>query len=85
MSNLIGTILAIMQSLDVIVSTSTAVVPIAGALGRPTIYLGHASWVMLGQEKNYPWFKSVTPILVPSGDEVSSGIHKVVQLLLNLD
>lgn len=74
-------VLGLMHNLDYIVSTSTAVVPLAGALGRPTIFLGHATWVLLGQTNAYPWYASVKPILVPRSATVSSGIQAVVDRL----
>jgi tetratricopeptide (TPR) repeat protein len=72
-------VLGLMHNLDHVVSTSTAVVPLAGALGRPTVFLGHASWVLLGQSNHYPWYSSVTPVLVPRSEPVSSGIGRVAE------
>lgn len=74
-------VLGLMQNLDHVVSTSTAVVPLAGALGRPTVFLGHASWVLLGKTDHYPWHASVRPVLVPKNLPVSSGIQDVVHYL----
>ncbi len=74
-------VLGLMQNLDQVVSTSTAVVPLAGALGRPTIFLGHASWVLLGQKGSYPWHDSVHPVLVPRNEAVSTGTQAVIEKL----
>lgn len=74
-------VLGLMQNLDHVVSTSTAVVPLAGALGRPTVFLGHASWMLLGKTDHYPWHASVKPVLVPKNLPVSSGIQEVVRYL----
>lgn len=74
-------VLGITHHLDYVVSTSTAVVPLAGAMGRPTIYLGHPSWILLGKSDSYPWHSSVKPVLVPPSEPVSSGIQSVVDLL----
>ncbi len=74
-------VLGLMQNLDLVISPSTAVVPMAGALGRPTLYLGHANWMLLGQKNRYPWFSSVTPLLVPSREPVWSALAQVPALI----
>jgi hypothetical protein len=33
-------------------------------MGRPTLYLGHRNWLMLGETERYPWYASVIPIVV---------------------
>ncbi len=73
----IDAVLGLMQNLDVIVSPSTAVLPMAGAIGRPTFFVGHPVWWLLGESETYPWFSSVTPCLVSEGEAVSSGLAKV--------
>jgi len=78
------TVTALMENLDLIISTSTAVVPLAGALGKKTIFLGHQSWIFLGQEILYPWFKTVKPILVNNKKTVSQGISLVIEYIKKL-
>lgn len=73
-------VLGLMQNLDLVVSPSTAVVPLAGALGRPTIYLGHPNWFLLGEEHRYPWFESVRPLVVAPAQPVSSALKDVPAL-----
>ena len=75
-------VLGILHHLDYVVSTSTAVVPLAGAMGKPTLFLGHPSWILLGETKSYPWHASVTPVLVSPSQPVASGIQSVVNALL---
>ena len=74
-------VLGIMHQLDVVVSTSTAVVPLAGALGKSTVFLGHSSWIFMGETQNYPWHASVKPVLVPPSQPVASGIQSVINQL----
>ena len=75
-------VLGILHHLDQVVSTSTAVVPLAGAMGKPTLFLGHPSWILLGETKSYPWHASVTPVLVSPSQAVASGIQSVINALL---
>lgn len=70
-------VLGIMDNLDLVISPSTAVLPFAGALGKPTIYLGQRSWILLGESDRYPWFRSVRPLIVPPTDPVSSTLPEV--------
>ena len=77
-------VLGLMHNLDIVVSTSTAVVPLAGALGRPTIFLGHASWILLSKTDSYAWHSSVKPVLVPQTLPVASGIQEVMNCVMAL-
>jgi Flp pilus assembly protein TadD len=74
-------VLGIMQNLDLVLSPSTAVVPLAGAIGRPTIFIGHPNWVMLGEKTRYPWFSSVHPVLVDKKLPVASGLPEAKRLM----
>ncbi len=73
-------VMGIMQNLDLVISPSTAVVPLAGAIGRKTIFIGHSSWVMLGEKTRYPWFSSVHPVLVDKTLPVASGLPEAKRL-----
>lgn len=77
----IEAVLGLMQNLDLVISPSTAVLPMAGALGRPAIYIGHANWMLLGENDRYPWFSSVLPLLAAPDDSVASLIPEVAQLI----
>lgn len=74
-------VMGILQNLDLVMSVSTAVVPLAGALGKKTIFIGHPSWVMLGEESRYPWFSSVRPLLIDKTLPVASGLPQAKHLL----
>ncbi len=65
-------VIGIMGNLDLVIAPSTAVIPIAGALGVKSVYIGHQNWMMLGESEIYPWFRSVTPVLASHGTPVSS-------------
>jgi tetratricopeptide (TPR) repeat protein len=70
-------VLGIMQNLDLVISVSTAVVPMAGALGRKTLFLGQRTWILLGEQQHYPWFSSVTPIVVSPTMAVANSLNQV--------
>lgn len=73
----IEAVLAIIQLLDLVVSPSTAVLPMAGAIGTDTIFVGHPTWMLLGETECYPWFRTVIPLLVPDKAPVSDAIPRV--------
>lgn len=77
LKNDLEAVLGIMDNLDLVISPSTAVLPLAGALGRPTIYLGQRTWVLLGERETYPWFRSVSPLIVEPTIPVSNVLSKV--------
>ena len=77
----IDAVLGLMQNLELVISPSTAVVPMAGAIGRTTIFVGHPTWVMLGETTRYPWFSSVNPVLVDKGLPVASGLLEAKRLM----
>jgi tetratricopeptide (TPR) repeat protein len=74
-------VLGLMQNLDLVISPSTAVVPLAGAIGRKTIFVGHPTWAMLGEKERYPWFSSVKPILVDKTLPVAAGLSEVKRVM----
>jgi Tfp pilus assembly protein PilF len=74
-------VMGIMKNLDLVISPSTAVVPLAGAIGRKTIFIGHPTWVMLGEKTRYPWFSSVHPVLVDKTKPVASGLPEAKRLM----
>jgi tetratricopeptide (TPR) repeat protein len=74
-------VFGLMQNLDLVISPSTAVVPLAGAIGRQTIFVGHPTWAMLGKREKYPWFSSVHPVLVEKSLPVASGLPEAKYLM----
>lgn len=78
LKNDLEAVLGLMHQLDLVVSTSTAVVPMAGALGVPTLLMTQPTWMMLGQTECYPWFSSVQPFIAPCGQPVSTCLPAVV-------
>ena len=67
-------LLGLMHHLDLVITPSTAVLGFAGAAGRPTVYLGHQNWLLLGERERYPWYASVHPAVVPPTHAVASAI-----------
>ncbi len=65
---------ALVKSLDLVISVSAAVVPLAGAVGTPTVCITYQNWVLLGEKHTYPWFFSVTPVLVHGTKPVSTAL-----------
>ncbi|MBU6376813.1 MAG: tetratricopeptide repeat protein, partial [Bdellovibrionales bacterium] len=73
---------ALIKNLNLVVSISSAVVPLSGAVGTVTICITHQNWVQLGQKKIYPWFASVKPEVVRPGDPISDAMG-VVELRIS--
>ena len=67
----------LIKNLDLVISVSSAVVPLAGALGVSTICMCHQNWALLGQQTMYPWFPSVTPIVVPHNEAIATALAHV--------
>jgi Flp pilus assembly protein TadD len=84
LKNDLEAVMGLMRNLDLVISPSTAVVPIAGAIGRQTIFIGHPTWVMLGETERYPWFSSVRPVLVDKTLPVASGLPEAKRLMNQL-
>jgi Flp pilus assembly protein TadD len=70
-------VFGIIAHLDLVISVSTAVVPMAGALGTPTLFLGHPTYLLLGETEVYPWFASVRSLLVPHDQAVAACLERV--------
>lgn len=64
----------LIKNLDLVLSVSSAVVPLAGALGVSTLCMCHPNWALLGQQAVDPWFPSVKPIVVPHNDAVATAL-----------
>jgi tetratricopeptide (TPR) repeat protein len=68
------TVLALVSQLDCVVSVGTAVSVIAAAAGVNTLVLLQRSWVLLGQNEQYPWFPSAKPFVVETNEHVGINI-----------
>jgi ADP-heptose:LPS heptosyltransferase len=71
------TVLALVSQLDCVVSVGTAVSVIAAAAGVNTLVLLQRSWVLLGQNDQYPWFPSAVPFVVETNDHVGTNISNL--------
>jgi tetratricopeptide (TPR) repeat protein len=78
------TVLALVSQLDCVVSVGTAVSVIAAAAGVNTLVLLQRSWVLLGQNDQYPWFPSARPFVVETNEHVGiniSNLHPFIKKL----
>jgi len=81
LKNDLESVIALIGNLDYVVSVGTAVSTIAPAVGVPTILLTLRSWLMLGEENKFPWFKLITPLIANKSEIVSSKLELVPDLL----
>lgn len=79
-----NSVAALLKNLDMVVSVSSAIVPLAGAVGAPTICMTHQNWILLNEKDKYPWFSSVKPIVVPLGEPIATALPKVQNLICSL-
>ena len=75
---------ALIKNLDLVVSISSAVVPLAGAVGTQTISMTRQNWVLLGETNTYPWFPSVIPVVVPHGEAMAAALSVVEEQIRTL-
>ena len=75
---------ALIKNLDLVVSISSAVVPLAGAVAVKTLCMTYQNWVLLGEKNVYPWFPSVTPVVVPNSEAVATGLSGVEEWIRRL-
>jgi Tfp pilus assembly protein PilF len=77
---------ALMKNLDLVISISSAVVPLAGAVAAPTLCMTYQNWVLLGEKNTYPWFSSVTPIALSYSEAMAVALpvaEEQVRLLIS--
>lgn len=74
----------LIKNLDLVLSISSAVVPLAGAVGTQTISMTRQNWVLLGEKNFYPWFESVSPVVVPWDELMATGLPVVEQRVRDL-
>jgi tetratricopeptide (TPR) repeat protein len=88
LKNDLDNVMGLIDCLDYIVTAGTAVLSMAGSLGKKTfVFLNKPTWIMLGAN-NYPWFNSVTPIFATDKnitatalEEISNEIKKGIEQL----
>jgi hypothetical protein len=78
------TVLALVSQLDCVVSVGTAVSVIAAAAGVNTLVLLQRSWVLLGQNEQYPWFPSAKPFVVETNEHVGINIANLHSYIAKL-
>lgn len=81
LKNDIESVCAIIKNLDLVVSVGTAVAQFSGAVGTPTVLMTRFDWPLLGQRDVYPWFPSVTPLVVERTDFVAKALPVVPELI----
>ena len=64
---------ALMSQMDIILSPTTAVMQLAGAMGLPTMMFGKIQWNYLGQSQT-PWFKSIRSFTASSGSPLQDQV-----------
>jgi tetratricopeptide (TPR) repeat protein len=74
-------VIALMSELDCVISVGTAVGSLAGAVGMRCFLLTKKAWMMLGEEKRYPWFPSVMPLLPRTGTHVAERLSDLPSLI----
>ena len=70
-------VLALVSQLDCVVSVATALSVISAAAGVNTLVLLQRSWVLLGQNDQYPWFPSARPFVVETNEHVGINISNL--------
>jgi hypothetical protein len=73
--------MALTSNLDYVVSVGTAISTIAPAVGVRTILLTRRTWLMLGEENKFPWFKLITPLIANKNELVPAKLKLVPDLL----
>jgi tetratricopeptide (TPR) repeat protein len=81
LKNDLESIIALIQSLDCVVSVGTAVSSLSAASGVKTFLLTPKTWILLGQTEQYPWFDSVIPLVSQRGQLVAENIKHLPDLL----
>lgn len=76
---------ACMKSLDLVVTTDTAVAHVAGALGRPTwVMLKHApTWRWLRGRTDNPWYPAMTLFRKDEGESWENLLQRIAMELAN--
>ena len=74
---------ALISTLDLVITSDTAIAHLSGALGRPTWVLLHEppDWRWLRDRTDSPWYPSVRLFRQPSPGDWSAVIVKVIEML----
>ncbi len=77
---------AVMQNLDLVISTDTAVVHLAGALGKPIWTLLHSApdWRWFLNREESPWYPDMRLFRQTEHNDWTEVFKKVKQKLLNI-
>jgi Flp pilus assembly protein TadD len=81
LKNDLESVMALASNLDYVVSVGTAISTIAPAVGVRTILLTRRTWLMLGEENKFPWFKLITPLIANKNELVPAKLKLVPDLL----
>jgi ADP-heptose:LPS heptosyltransferase len=79
LKNDLESVLALCSCLDSVISVGTAVSSLAPAVGTPTLLLTKQNWIMLGEDRFYPWHQNVKPLVASKGELVASKLKEVLQ------
>jgi ADP-heptose:LPS heptosyltransferase len=74
---------ALMSHMDMILSPSTAVMQLAGAMGLPTVMFGRRQWQYLGQPQT-PWFETICSFTPPTGEPLQDQVPHMLAHLKEL-
>ena len=75
--------MALMSTLDVVITVGTAVNSMAASIGVPVYLMSGKGWPNLGTDY-YPWFKNVTCFFPKFKGDINSCIPEVAQALEQL-
>ena len=81
LKNDLESVMALVSNLDYVISVETAICALSPSLGISTILLANRNWGFLGEEKMFPWFKSVIPLIADKGEMVATKLCLVPDLL----
>lgn len=84
LKNDLESLVALIANLHFVVSVGTAVSSIAPATGTNTLLLTKKSWIMLGQNKAYPWFSKVTPIVANLDQHLAEKIPYAHNIIIGI-
>jgi tetratricopeptide (TPR) repeat protein len=83
LKNDLDSTMSLISRLDLVITVSTAVAPMAASIGVPVILLAPRGWDNLGTN-HYPFFETITCLFPPKGETVSACIKDASQILLRL-
>lgn len=81
LKNNLEELIALIRSIDHVVTVATAVAPLAGYTGTNTILLIREDWIMLGEKEWLPWSPNVKTFVSNLDESVAVNINKVLPLI----